>query len=151
MDKACLLLCVSLLDHNLRGSHFDSVVIGFLAVLGIDKRKESGVFLDPLAYSPFLSKFIKIAQMIVLQRAVVAAEEGEVEYASDIVDNMRERFMVRGSRSAFDWAYRLRAFAKAYLNSTTSLGYIIWSEDKETVKYKTLKLRMADFREFVAR
>lgn len=151
LDKACLLLCVSLLDHNLRGSHFDSVVIGFLAVLGIDERKEGGVFLDPLAYSPFLSKFIKIAQMIVLQRAVVAAEEGEVEYASDMVDDMRERFMVRGSRSAFDWACRLRAFAKTYLNSTTSLGYIIWSEDKETVEYKTLKLRMADFREFVAR
>lgn len=37
LDKACLLLCVSLLDHILRGDHFESVVLSFLAVLGIDE------------------------------------------------------------------------------------------------------------------
>jgi len=35
-------------------------VLGFLTVLGIDL-KEGGVFLGPYAYSPYLSKFIKIA------------------------------------------------------------------------------------------
>ncbi|KAJ9657038.1 hypothetical protein H2201_008315 [Coniosporium apollinis] len=101
LDRACLLLCVSLLDYNLKGSYFESAVLGFLAVVGIDGQ-EGGVFLGPYAYSPYLSKFIKIAQMLVIQRAVLAAEEGDVEYPSDMMDELRERFMMRGTRSAFD-------------------------------------------------
>jgi hypothetical protein len=33
---------------------------------------------------------------------VVAAEEGKVEHPSDMLDEIRERFIVRGSRTAFD-------------------------------------------------
>lgn len=60
LDKACLLLCIALLDHILRGDHFESVVLSFLAVLGIDE-SPGGVFRSPLSYSPDLSKFIKMA------------------------------------------------------------------------------------------
>jgi hypothetical protein len=101
LDRACLLLCIALLDHPLQGDHFESVVLSFLAVLGVDE-SPGGVFRGPLSYSPDLSKFIKMAQMLVVQRSVVAAEEGEVEHPSDMLDEMRERFMVRGSRTAFD-------------------------------------------------
>jgi hypothetical protein len=68
IDKSSLQLCISLLDHMLRGDHFESVVLSFLAVLGIDE-KPGGVFRSPISYSPDLSKFIKIAQMLVVQRA----------------------------------------------------------------------------------
>lgn len=43
-----------------------------------------------------------MAQMVVVQRAVVSAEEGEVEHLSDLLDKMRERFMVQGTRTAFN-------------------------------------------------
>lgn len=65
LDRACLLLCISLLNHTLRGTHFESVVLSFLAVLGVDE-KPGCVFRGPLSYSPDLSKFIKIAQMLVV-------------------------------------------------------------------------------------
>ena len=123
LDRACLLLCIALLDHTIQGDHFESVVLSFLAVLGIDE-SAGGVFRGPLSYSPDLSKFIKIAQMLVVQRSVVAAEEGEVEHPSDMLDELRERFIVRGSRTAFDWACRLRAYAQKVVSNTTSLGYI---------------------------
>lgn len=95
------MLCISLLDYNVRGSYFKSPVLSFLAVLGIDKTKDYG-FYGPYMYSPQLSKFIKIAQMLVIERAVLAADEGAIEYPSDLLDEIRQRFMVRGSRSAFD-------------------------------------------------
>jgi hypothetical protein len=76
-------------------------VLSFLAVLGIDK-SPSGVFCTPLTYSPNLSKFIKIAQMLVVQQLVVAAEEGEINYPLDMLDKIREWFLVRGSRTAFN-------------------------------------------------
>jgi hypothetical protein len=76
-------------------------VLSFLTVLGIDESPR-GVFCGPLSYSPNLSKFIKMAQMLVVQQLVVAAEEGEVEHPLDMLDKIRERFIVRGSRTAFN-------------------------------------------------
>jgi hypothetical protein len=148
MDNACLLLCISLLEHTLRGDHFESVILSFLAVLGIDE-KPGGVFRSTLNYSSDLSKFIKMAQMLVVQRAVTGAENGEVEHPSDLLDEMRQRFMVRGTRTAFDWAYRLRSYAKKVVSNTTSLGYIMWSEDAGTVTYRDTTFSMDSFRNFV--
>jgi hypothetical protein len=149
LDRACLLLCIALLDHTIQGDHFESVVLSFLAVLGIDE-SPGGVFRGPLSYSPDLSKFIKMAQMLVVQQSVVAAEEGEVEHPSDMLDEMRERFMVRGSRTAFDWACRLRSYAKKVVSNTTSLGYIAWSEDGSSVTYKDTGFSMEALRKFIA-
>jgi hypothetical protein len=83
MDQACLLLCISLLDHTLRGDHFESVVLSFLAVLGIDETTGS-VFRSTQSYSPDLSKFIKMAQMLVVQQAVHAAEHGEAYMGTSV-------------------------------------------------------------------
>jgi hypothetical protein len=101
LDQFCLELCISLLDHILRRDHFESVVLSFLAVLGINK-KPGSVFRSPLNYSPDVSKFIKIAQMLVIQRAVSGAEHGEAEHPSDLLEEMRGRFIVRGTRTVFD-------------------------------------------------
>ena len=89
--------------------------------------------------------------MLVVQRSVVAAEEGEVEHPSDMLDEMRERFMVRGSRTAFDWACRLRSYAKKVVSNTTSLGYIAWSEDGSSVTYKDTGFSMEALRKFIAK
>ena len=72
-DRACLLLCISLLDHHLRGTMFESVALGFLAILGIDSSNET--LCDAAAYTPILSRFIKISQLLMVQRAVLEVEE----------------------------------------------------------------------------
>ena len=117
--------------------------------MGIDD-SPGGVFCGPLSYSPDLSKFIKIAQMLVVQRSVVAAEEGKVEYPSYMLDEMRERFMVRGSQTAFDWACRLRTYAKKVVSNTTSLSYIAWSEDGTSVTYKDTGFSIDALCKFIA-
>ncbi|KAK7180307.1 hypothetical protein PSPO01_13596 [Paraphaeosphaeria sporulosa] len=148
LNRACLLLYIALLDHTLQGDHFESVVLSFLTVLGIDE-SPSGVFYGPLNYSPVLSKFIKMAQMLIIQRLVVAVEEGEVENPSGMLDEIRERFMVRGSRTAFDWAC-LRSYAKKVVSNTMSLRYIAWSEDGSSVTYKETGFSMDALRKFIA-
>ncbi|KAH7418858.1 hypothetical protein BKA64DRAFT_635969 [Cadophora sp. MPI-SDFR-AT-0126] len=97
LDAACLRFCIALLDHRLMGNNFDSVIIGFLAVLGIDTAREG--FQEANSYTPHLLALIKIAQMLVLQRAVAAAEGGETEYPAQMIEVMQDRFMVYGSRS----------------------------------------------------
>jgi hypothetical protein len=72
LDHSCLQFCASLLDHDLKGSIFESSILGFLAVLGIDE--VMGVLREAYHYTPMLSGFIKISQLFVIQLAVHEAE-----------------------------------------------------------------------------
>jgi hypothetical protein len=76
-------------------------VLSFLAVLGVSENP-SGVFCGLLSYLLDFSKFIKMVQMLVVQQSVLAAEEGEVNYLLDMLDEIRERFIVQGLQTAFD-------------------------------------------------
>jgi hypothetical protein len=58
LDKATLLFCIVLLDHAFYKDIYDSVIVGFLAVLGI---RNDGCFLEAINYTSHLSAFIKIA------------------------------------------------------------------------------------------
>ncbi|KAM0706259.1 hypothetical protein Q7P35_005584 [Cladosporium inversicolor] len=66
----CLELCVSLLDHDLKGDLFESAAIGFLAAIAVDPVK--GILKEAYHFTPTLSGFIKIAQMLVIQKAVAS-------------------------------------------------------------------------------
>ena len=60
--------------------------------------------------------------MLVIQQVVVAAEDRHVEYPADMLDDLRQRFLVQGLHSSFDWAYRLRQFARRVASNTTGMG-----------------------------
>jgi hypothetical protein len=147
LDKTTLLFCISLLDHRLRGNIYDSLVVGFFAILGINAKDNR--FFEAVRYTNYLSAFIKMAQMLVVQRAVMAADYGEVEYPADLLEVIRDRFMIYGSNSPMNWALKLRAYGKKVRDSTTSLGFIIWSEDGSTLSYKDTKLTMSSLGDFV--
>ena len=147
LDHVCLRFCIALLDHRLMGDLYDSVIVGFLAVLGIDKAREG--FQEAIPYTPHLSAVVKIAQLLVLQRAVVAAETGETEYPADMLEVLHDRFMVYGSRSPINWVQKLRVYGKKIRDSTTSLGYMVWLDDGQELEYRGLQFSMTGLKQFV--
>ncbi|KAA8646653.1 uncharacterized protein ATNIH1004_005328 [Aspergillus tanneri] len=147
LDDACLSLSIALLDHPLKGDLFESTVIGFLAALGVDPAKQ--IFREPYGYTGYLSGLVKMAQMLVVERAVQMADDGTVAHPADALDAMRERFLLHGVCAPFAWITRLRTYGKKVQNTTTSQGYIYWSDDEQTLSYKGLRLTMAGFRRFV--
>jgi hypothetical protein len=148
LDQACLALSIALLDHTLKGDLFDSTLVGFLAVLGVDPARQN--FRDPYSYTSYLSGLVKMAQMLVALQAVRLAETGQVTHPADALDEMRERFLLYGVRAPFGWITRLRTYGKKIQNSTTGMGYIYWSDDEQTLSYKDLQMSMQGFRQFVA-
>ena len=68
VDDLCLDFCIALLDHQLKGDIFERVVLGYLAVIGIDVGNSTSY--ETLSYTLTLSGFIKIRQVLVLQKAV---------------------------------------------------------------------------------
>lgn len=95
LDRACLHFCISLLDHTLKGDLFESTAVGFLAALAVDPEKK--ILRDAPSFTSYLSAFVKISQMLVIQMSVTMAEEGQIEHPADVLDEMRERFMIYGS------------------------------------------------------
>ena len=56
VDRACLEFCIALLDHSLKGNIYDSVFVGYLAVLGLKVRDRN--FHDLSNYTSHLSALI---------------------------------------------------------------------------------------------
>lgn len=59
IDQKCLDLCIALLDHDLRGDLFDSAIVGYLAVLGIDAAKGTLRTRVIIRRSPASSRWLK--------------------------------------------------------------------------------------------
>jgi hypothetical protein len=86
---------------------YNSIVVVFIAALGIREPglpgDQNATFSDSLHYTPYLSAFIKIAQLLVIQRAVLVVDRGEVLYIADILNIIQERFIVYGTHSPINW------------------------------------------------
>jgi hypothetical protein len=147
LDDICLDFCIALLDYDLKGDLFESAILGYLAVMGIDIK--SSRFYEAYSYTPLLSGFIKISQMLVLEKALRSSKKRQSSDPLDFLEEIRERFITVDCRSLFSWAIQLRSFGKKIRDSTTSISYIQWSEDEETLFYKDLELGISGFRSFV--
>ncbi|KAK3935013.1 hypothetical protein QBC46DRAFT_453791 [Diplogelasinospora grovesii] len=85
LDDKCLVFCISLLDHPLYGDIYDSLVVGFTAVLAIRETHEGKPLKRPrlseaVSYTPHLSAIVKISQLLVAERALLAVERDEADY-----------------------------------------------------------------------
>lgn len=87
--------------------------------------------------------------MLVLESAFRGRETKRSADPLDLLEEMGERFMTIDCRTPFSWTIQLRSFGKKIRDSTTSIGYIQWSEDEKTLFYKYLELRISDFQVFV--
>ena len=62
--------------------------------------------------------------MAVLQKAVVAADRGEVNHPSELLDEMQERFMIHDTLSPLKRANRLGMYGKKVHDSISCGVYI---------------------------
>lgn len=146
-QQACLGLCIALLDHTLHGKLTDSIVVGFLAALGINQGFDG--FDDAVLYTSKLSALVKLAQLLVVQHAVSEHEAGRAQYPNELVSELQDRFMVFGSESPMNWILNLRAYGRKARDTTTSVGCINWSDDGGRLSYKSLEFSMNGLRWFL--
>lgn len=66
IEKACLEFCIELLNQRHRSHEYKSALVCAMAVLG---QGETG-WRDPESYPPILSRVIKIARFMVVQKAL---------------------------------------------------------------------------------
>jgi hypothetical protein len=72
MERLCLDMLVGMLDHQFKESHYDSIVLSALAIMGI--AEDSG-WVEPTEYTSKYSGVIKVARMLVLYQSWLEREE----------------------------------------------------------------------------
>jgi superfamily II DNA helicase RecQ len=168
VQKACLTFCIALLNQSITRKEYDSPLVCALAVLGVKGDGWKG----PEQYPPILSAVIKIARFMVVQQALELsgperkeeeeAFEDDSAYESDgsrahtrrpkgclhFVQEMMDRFMVRGSHGPMQWMLDLRTYGLKIHYNTTSQGHVEWT-GKDELLYKGLQFTMAQFRSMV--
>lgn len=127
-------LCNCLLDHDLRGDLYESVVVGFLAAL--DLKPNRGTLREVYHYTLSLSGFIKIAQVLVIQQAVHIVDTEYLVKPADILNKMHARFMLIDTCAPLSWATRLRIYCKEVRDTTACLDYMSCSDDSVSVSRK---------------
>ncbi|CAN9275283.1 unnamed protein product [Alternaria alternata] len=165
-QKACLEFCIALLNQKITRKEYDSPLVCALAVLGV---KENG-WKGPEQYPPVLSAVIKVARFMVVQQALELSGpldddefDSDSAYESDdssnpprrwrkgclqFVQEMIDRFMVRGSHGPMQWMLDLRTYRLKIHYNTTSRGHVEWVSQDELL-YKSLQFSMAQFRGIV--
>lgn len=165
IQRACLTFCIALLDHTVTRNEYDCALVCALAVLGV---KEDG-WKGPELYPPVLSSTIKVARFMVVQQALeLSAPFDDDEFDSDsayeseggsnprrrpkgcleFVQQMMDRFMVRGSHSPMQWMLDLRTYGLKVHYNTTTRGHVEWM-GRDELLYKDLHFTMAQFRSMV--
>jgi RecQ family ATP-dependent DNA helicase len=168
LQKACLEFCIALLNQSITRKEYDSPLVCALAVLGV---KEDG-WKGAEQYPPILSAVIKVARFMVVQQALELSEpldENEDEWDDDdsayesdssrlrrrrpkgclqFVQEMMDKFMVRGSHGPMQWMLDLRTYGLKIHYNTTSRGHVEWTGGDELL-YKGLQFNMAQFRGMV--
>ncbi|EXK23671.1 hypothetical protein FOMG_19568 [Fusarium oxysporum f. sp. melonis 26406] len=100
---------------------------------------------EAAAFTPKLSALIKMGQLLVAERTLLAVELDEADVPAHALEEMQDRFMTKDARSPISWLLKLRAYGKAVKDNTTSLGYIMWSDDNEILSYKSRGDQHFDF------
>ncbi|KAH0537764.1 hypothetical protein FGG08_005512, partial [Glutinoglossum americanum] len=151
LDKSCLELCIALLDHRLDHNEYESAVLSYMAIAGLEYIPGSQPswykFKDSAQCTPLLSGFIKVAQMLTVQYCLEKENRGEVESCRELLEQLHTRFLVVGTATPMDWVIRLRLYGRAVGNKTTAVGSINWVGEK--VIYREIELGMSDLRQLV--
>jgi RecQ family ATP-dependent DNA helicase len=163
VDRLCLKLCIELLDHDLAQNEYESVVISGLAVMGM--REDEG-WLGAEDYTPKYSGFIKIARMLVVQKAYLEREDtvamnktfmdekrarAQAEPVFDIVRRKVQRYMTLVTENSkptpMDWIYESRSYGFKIRFTTAAEGVIDWVGDQ--ISYQKIKFNMTQLQDMV--
>lgn|ERR1700748_2390704 len=153
LDKQCLRLCIALLSHYLDHDEYESGIVSYLAVAGLEfipgaaSNASQYRFRDPAQYTPILSGFIKIAQMLVVQYCLEQEDNGMVDSCRELLEQLHTGYLTVGTATPMDWVLRLRLYGRGISKRVTAEGCINWIGD--TVIYQDIELSMADFRRLV--
>jgi hypothetical protein len=150
LDKHCLHLCITLLDHLLDGDEYESAILSGLAAMSLECIPGSQVlyrFRKPVQYTPILAGFFKVAKMLTIQYCWEQEQEGVVKSCWKLFEELHTRFLVDNTPTPVNWVLKVMSYGRGISKRMTAQGCISWIDNK--VIYQEIELDIVDFRRLI--
>ncbi|PON20109.1 hypothetical protein TGAM01_v211032 [Trichoderma gamsii] len=144
IDRKSLRLFISLLDHELPNSPYESVVLSALSVMGLRAVGDAVSWRRPHEYTGILSAAINIGRLLVLQQSyeecrqvLNAGTPEEREVAPGLFDSVRSKVLryltvtsATTKPSPIDWIFEVRAYGMAISKTTSLVADVQWNGEQ---------------------
>ncbi|KAL7917034.1 hypothetical protein ACQKWADRAFT_326779 [Trichoderma austrokoningii] len=144
MDRKSLRLFISLLDHELPNSPYESVVLSALSVMGLGAEGGAVTWRRPHEYTTVLSAAINISRLLVLQQSyeecrqvLNAGTPEEKEIAPGLFDSVRSKVLryltitsATTKPSPVDWIFEVRSYGMAISRTTPLVADVQWNGEQ---------------------
>jgi hypothetical protein len=146
--KALLEFYDSLIFQRVRGDTFKSVILHFLAVLGIDE--ETRRLRQANDFSYMLAGIVYCIRVIAIEVILPSEERDNQDDADDErFKQTRDEFLADGTYSVMSKALSILAYGKSIAMDHSNAGSISWSDDETTMSYKGRPIDIVRFRSMV--
>lgn len=134
----------TLIFQQVRGDTFKSVILHFLAVLGIDE--ETGRLRQANDFSYILAGIVYCIRVIAVQVILPSGERDDQRYEDDDrFKRTRDEFLADGTYSVMSRALSILAYGKSIAPSHSNDGAIFWSDDHLTMAFRGRDIVVARF------
>ncbi|KAK4148448.1 hypothetical protein C8A00DRAFT_38983 [Chaetomidium leptoderma] len=147
IDRDCLCFLVSLLDHPLNDTTYDSPLLSALAVHGL---RADGGWVTPQLYTGHYSAVIKVARLLAVHHAKLQVSEWDGPDPDrpklyDVVRGYVSRFLTHvhadSNPTPIDWIYGALSYGLKICFETPTTGQISWADDKITYRDVSFTVR----------
>ena len=133
VDQSMLVLLVSLIQHRLPESEFDSVMLSFCAALAWDQTQQT--WMKENEFGSLLSHIIYCVQLVVILYARSLVEKGEHEEMQDGIQEMQKTWLANNTRGPIARINAIRLYAMAVGRSSVTPAQIRWNAEGTTLFY----------------
>jgi orsellinic acid/F9775 biosynthesis protein OrsD/helicase-like protein/RAD3-like DEAD/DEAH box helicase len=151
-------LFIALICHIVGSAPFKSPILSFSAMLGRsvrgllgrdgDKGKIVGSWKHPSVYSSHLSALTWVAQLLIFEYACFLKQDDE-DHIPGLLSTLCSKFFQQKAESPFGYILQWRLYLFAATPGMLAAHQARWSDDKETVIYRSVELHMSHLPQLV--
>lgn len=135
LDALTLTFCVTLIQHRLQDSSFESAMLSFCAVLAWDSsarawRKDLG------NYRSYLSQLIYVSQLLILLHCDSLVLHGQHGDLGEAITAQRDLWLQNTSRGPIGDIQAWRLYARSVARDTVGVAQVRWHQDGRTLVYR---------------
>jgi hypothetical protein len=141
LDQLTLVFCLSLIQHQLDNSSFDSAMLSFCAVLAWNSSKKAWRT-DVGNYSSYLSQLIYVCQLLILLHCDELRDGGHHSTLSEAIIAQRDLWLQNTSRGPVGDMQAWRLYARSVASDTVGIAQIRWYQDGLTLAYRDITYKV---------
>jgi hypothetical protein len=107
------------------------------------------VFHIPKICTTNLFGIVKLAQLLVVQHAVIESKAGLAQFPNELESELQDRFMVYESNPPINWILNLRDYGAKLRDNIMSFGFVYQSDHGQKLSYKSLDFTMNNLKSFL--